>query len=87
MTDFKEKPIPLSSLVSQYIDLTEHFQNLIAVILKNPEKVWQMQLNYLEDALSLAQAQFNYWLEGKPLPINDQRFNGEDWINNPFLTC
>ncbi|HAU1921603.1 TPA: class I poly(R)-hydroxyalkanoic acid synthase [Legionella pneumophila] len=85
MTDFKEKPIPLSSLVSQYIDLTEHFQNLIAVILKNPEKVWQMQLNYLEDALSLAQAQFNYWLEGKPLPINDQRFNGEDWINNPFF--
>ncbi|HAU2106712.1 TPA: class I poly(R)-hydroxyalkanoic acid synthase, partial [Legionella pneumophila] len=85
MTDFKEKPIPLSSLVSQYIDLTEHFQNLIAVILKNPEKVWQMQLNYLEDALGLAQAQFNYWLEGKPLPINDQRFNGEDWINNPFF--
>lgn len=85
IADFKEKPIPLSTLVNQYIDLTEHFQNLVAVILKNPEKVWQMQLNYLEDALSLAHAQFTYWLEGKPLPINDQRFNGEDWLNNPFF--
>ncbi|KGP63228.1 poly(3-hydroxyalkanoate) synthetase [Legionella norrlandica] len=85
ITDLKEKPIPLPALVNEYIDLTEHFQNLIAIILKNPEKVWRMQLNYLEDALSLAQAQFSYWLEGKPMPINDQRFSGEDWLHNPFF--
>lgn len=85
IADLKEKPAHLPALVNQFIDLTEHFQSLIAVILKNPEKVWQMQLNYWEDAMSLAQSQFKYWLEGKPMPIEDHRFNGEDWLNNPFF--
>lgn len=85
MNDLKEKPAQLPALVNQFIELTEHFQSLIAVILKNPEKVWQMQLNYLEDAMSLAQAQFQYWLEGKPMPIDDHRFSGDDWLNNPFF--
>lgn len=85
IADLKEKPAHLPALVNQFIDLTEHFQSLIAVILKNPEKVWQMQLNYWEDAMNLAQSQFRYWLEGKPMPIEDHRFNGEDWLNNPFF--
>lgn len=85
ITDMKEDPTHLPMLVNQFIDLTENFQHLVTVILKNPEKVWQMQLDYWEDALSLAQTQFSHWMEGKPMPINDHRFSSEDWLNNPFF--
>ncbi|KTD65940.1 PHA/PHB synthase family protein [Legionella shakespearei] len=85
ISDLKEQPMQLPALLSQFIDLTENFQTLIAVILKNPEKVWQMQVSYWEDAMNLAQSQFKHWLEGKPMPIEDNRFSGEDWLNNPFF--
>lgn len=85
IADLKEKPAQLPKLVKQYIDLTEHFQSLVNVLLKNPEKVVEMQISYWEDAVALAQNFFNSWLEGKPLPINDPRFNSEDWLHNPFF--
>lgn len=85
IADLKEKPTPLPLLINQLIDLTEHFQHLIATLLHNPEKVWQMQLHYWEDAVSLAQTQFKYWMEGKPMPIEDRRFHGDEWLNNPFF--
>ncbi|RUR17824.1 class I poly(R)-hydroxyalkanoic acid synthase [Legionella sp. km535] len=85
ITDLKEMPNQLPALLSQFIDLTENFQNLITVVLNNPEKVWQMQLEYWNDAVNLAQNQLNHWLQGKTMPIEDHRFHGEDWINNPFF--
>lgn len=85
LADLKNMPNQLPALLSQYIDLTENYQNLINVILKNPEKVWQMQLDYWKDAIELAQTQFSHWLEGTSMPIEDNRFNGEDWLNNPFF--
>ena len=85
IADLKEKPTPLPVLVNQFIDLTEHFQNLISIFLKNPEKVVQMQTAYWEDAITLAQSLFNSWIEGKPMPINDPRFNGNDWLHHPFF--
>ena len=85
ISDFKEKPTQLPNLIKQFIELTEYFQNLMMVILKNPEIVWQMQLTYFQDAMNLAQTQFQYWLEGKPMPIPDRRFSSEDWLNNPFF--
>ena len=51
INDIQEKPVQLSGLVEQYIDLTKHFQNVIAVILKNPEQIWGMQMAYWQDAL------------------------------------
>ncbi|MBL7478376.1 PHA/PHB synthase family protein [Legionella bononiensis] len=85
IAELKEMPNQLPALLSQFIDLTENFQNLITVLLNNPEKVWQMQLNYWQDAVNLAQNQLNHWLQGKTMPIEDHRFNGEDWLNNPFF--
>ncbi|CAM2930035.1 PHA/PHB synthase family protein [Legionella worsleiensis] len=85
LNDLKEMPNQIPALLSQYIDLTENFQNLVNVLLNNPEKVWQMQLDYWKDAVNLAQNQFNQWLQGKTTPVEDNRFNGEDWINNPFF--
>ena len=85
ITELKEMPNQIPALLNQFIELTENFQNLITVLLKNPEKVWQMQLNYWEDAINLAQNQLNHWLQGKTMPIEDHRFNGEDWLNNPFF--
>jgi polyhydroxyalkanoate synthase len=85
IADFKKKPTPLPVLVNQFIDLTEHFQTLISVCLKNPEKIVTMQVSYWEDAVTLAQSLFNSWIEGKPMPIDDQRFNGNDWLHNPFF--
>lgn len=85
ITDLKEMPNQVPALLNQFIELTENFQSLNTIILKNPEKVWQMQLNYWNDAVKLAQTQFSNWLEGKTMPVDDQRFNGQDWINNPFF--
>jgi polyhydroxyalkanoate synthase len=85
INDIQQKPLDVSSLIDQYIDLTEHFQNVMSVILKNPEKIWEMQLTYWEDAMNLAQTQFTHWLEGKSMPITDSRFSGEDWLHNPFF--
>lgn len=85
INDIQTKPLQLSALVDQYIDLTEHFQNIVSVMLKNPEKIWLMQLAYWEDAMKLAQTQFTHWLEGTSMPIDDPRFHGEDWLNNPFF--
>mgnify|MGYP000609025849 CR=1 FL=1 len=85
INDIQNKPQQLSTLVDQYIDLTEHFQNVVSVILNNPEKLWQMQLAYWEDAMKLAQTQFTHWLEGTSMPIADPRFSGEDWLHNPFF--
>lgn len=85
INEIQSKPQQLSYLVDQYIDLTEHFQNVISVILNNPEQLWQMQMSYWEDAMKLAQTQFTHWLEGTSMPIPDPRFNGEDWLHNPFF--
>lgn len=85
LTNLQSTPIQFNDLLGQYIHLTEHFQHLITVILSNPEKVWQMQFNYLQDAISLAQNQFTHWIEGKSMPIEDHRFESEDWLNNPFF--
>lgn len=75
----------LPALLNSYIDLTNDFQTLLSTLLNNPEKIWQTQVAYWEDAMSLAQTQFTHWLEGKPLPINDKRFSGTEWLNNPFF--
>ncbi|MGC1182976.1 PHA/PHB synthase family protein [Legionella sp.] len=85
LNEIQNKPLQLSVLVNQYIDLTEYFQNIVSVLLNNPEKLWQMQWAYCEDAIKLAQTQFSHWLEGTTMPITDSRFNNEDWSNNPFF--
>ncbi|MDR3501132.1 MAG: class I poly(R)-hydroxyalkanoic acid synthase [Legionella sp.] len=85
INDIQQKPLDVSSLIDQYIDLTEHFQNVMSVMLKNPEKIWEVQLTYWEDAMNLAQTQFTHWLEGTSMPITDPRFSGEDWLHNPFF--
>ncbi len=85
IADIKEQPSQVPMLVNQFIDLTENFQTLVTILLKNPEKVWEMQLAYWQDAMNLAQTQFSYWMEGKVMPIEDNRFKGDDWQNNPFF--
>ncbi|MDP1602173.1 MAG: class I poly(R)-hydroxyalkanoic acid synthase [Legionella sp.] len=85
LESFKTQPTQLPMLIQRYIDLTSDFQALVSSMLKNPEQVWQMQIAYWQDAMSLAQDQFNYWLEGKPMPIEDKRFSGDEWLNNPFF--
>ncbi|MFC3908984.1 PHA/PHB synthase family protein [Legionella dresdenensis] len=85
LSGFKKQPNQVPALIEQYIDLTTDYQSLLLSMLKNPEKVWQMQIAYMQDAMSLAQEQLGYWLEGKPMPIDDRRFSGEEWLNNPFF--
>ncbi|WED43218.1 PHA/PHB synthase family protein [Legionella cardiaca] len=81
----KHQPAQLPSLIKQFMDLTVDFQALLTIILKNPEQVWQMQIAYWQDAMGLVQDQFNHWLEGKAMPIDDRRFSGDEWVNNPFF--
>lgn len=85
MAEIKDYPEHFPTLISRFIDLTENVQLVMAVVLKNPEKVWQMQFAYWQDAFHLAQAQFNHWIEQKPLPIADKRFSDNEWLHNPFF--
>lgn len=82
---FKKQPEQMPGLIKQFMDLTSDYQALVITLLKNPEQVWKMQIAYWQDAIGLAQDQFNHWLEGKPMPINDRRFSGDEWLNNPFF--
>lgn len=83
---FKNQPAQLPKLIKQYMDLTNDFQALVTILLKNPEQVWQMQMAYWQDAFSLMQDQLSHWLEGKPMPVEDRRFSSEEWVNNPFFS-
>ncbi|MDX1837874.1 class I poly(R)-hydroxyalkanoic acid synthase [Legionella taurinensis] len=85
MTEFQTQPTQVLDLIKQYSDVTNDFISLMLTLLKNPEQVWQMQVAYWKDAMSLAQDQFSHWLEGKAMPIDDKRFSGEEWVNNPFF--
>lgn len=85
ISGIKEAPLPLPRLINQYIELTEHFQNVVMIVLRNPEKIWKMQLAYWEDAFNLAQTQFQHWMEGTPMPIKDSRFHEDNWLHNPFF--
>ncbi|MGL5743027.1 MAG: PHA/PHB synthase family protein [Legionella sp.] len=85
ISDIKETPLHVSMIINQYIELTEHFQSVIKLLITNPERIWEMQIAYWQDAVHLAQIQLQHWLEGKPMPINDPRFNEDDWLNNPFF--
>lgn len=81
----RNEPQALQRLLKQWIDLIHDYQTLLGIMLRNPEQIWKMQLAYWQDALSLAEDQFNHWLEGKPLPISDPRFSAEEWVHNPFF--
>ncbi|MFA5960212.1 MAG: class I poly(R)-hydroxyalkanoic acid synthase [Tatlockia sp.] len=85
MEDMKNNPTQLSELVRQYMELTRNFQGLIIALLKNPEAVIKMQVDYWQDTFSLMQEQLLCFVEGKPMPISDQRFNSDEWVNNPFF--
>src|SRR5215211_4891441 len=77
LAGFRNQPPQLPHWINRYIDLTSDFQSLIAAMFKNPEKIWQTQIAYWQDAVGLAQEQFSYWLEGKSMPIEDKRFSSE----------
>lgn len=85
MTEFQTQPTQVLDLIKQFSEVTNDFISLMMTLLKNPEQVWQMQVAYWKDAMSLAQDQFTHWLEGKAMPIEDKRFSSEEWVNNPFF--
>jgi polyhydroxyalkanoate synthase len=85
IADLQSNPTHVAQSLKQFIELTEHFQSVLHTLLSNPEKAWEMQLSYWEQAMTLAQTQFSHWLEGKSLPMEDRRFSGEEWMNNPFF--
>ena len=74
ISEIKETPLQLSLIINQYIELTEHFQSVMSILLQNPEKIWEMQLAYWQDAINLAQTQMQHWLDGTSMPIQDPRF-------------
>lgn len=85
LSNFKQQPTELPTLIEKYIDASNDFQALITALCKNPEQVMQMQVAYWQDAVGLLQDHLNHWLEGRTKPIFDKRFGGEEWVNNPFF--
>lgn len=85
ITEFREKPTHIRAILHHYIELTEQFQQVLRTLWNNPDIAWEMQLAYWQQAMHLAHTQFTHWLQGKPLPMEDRRFNTEEWLNNPFF--
>ena len=85
MADLKSNPERITTALKHYIELTEQFQLLLNTLFSNPEKAIEMQLAYWENAFNLAQTQLTHWLQGQPMPIEDKRFNTEEWLQNPFF--
>ncbi|WP_042239124.1 PHA/PHB synthase family protein [Legionella oakridgensis] len=85
LASIQEQPTQLPMFMEKFMELSGDFQAMLAALLKNPEKLWQMQIAYWQDALGLLQEQLKYWLEGKAMPIEDKRFLSEEWVNNPFF--
>lgn len=85
LEDLKTAPPHLPDLLEKYIDLIQNVQTLIELYIKNPEAFWQMQINYMQDAMNLAQETFSQWMEGKTPELKDKRFANEEWANNPFF--
>lgn len=83
--NIKQPSDQLPAQIRQFMALANDYQALITGLLKNPEQVWNMQVAYWEDTLSLMQDHFSLWLEGKAMPIDDKRFSSDEWVNNPFF--
>lgn len=85
IAELRDNPSHIVTILKQFIELTENVQQVLKTLLNNPDKAWQMQITYWEQAMNLAQNQFAHWLQGKSMPIEDKRFNSEEWLNNPFF--
>lgn len=85
ISGMKEDPNQMAQLMNQFIELTETFQELVTALLKNPQQVMHMQLNYWQEAIQLTQNQFNQWMQGTFTPVADPRFSNEAWVKNPFF--
>lgn len=85
LSRLKEQPSQVPTLIETLLEFSKGLQSMFAALLKNPEKFWQMQLNYSQDAQGLLQEQFEYWLNGERMPIEDKRFCHKAWQENPFF--
>ncbi|MGQ3892524.1 PHA/PHB synthase family protein [Legionella sp. CNM-4043-24] len=85
INNFKRSPGQIPEQLRQFTDLLSDSQALLTGLLKNPEQVWNMQMAYWQDSMSLLQDHFSNWLQGKALPIEDKRFSSDEWVNNPFF--
>ncbi|WP_133130422.1 PHA/PHB synthase family protein [Legionella yabuuchiae] len=81
----KEQPEQVPMFVEKLMAMLEDYHAMLVAFSKNPEKIWLMQLAYWQDAATLLTDQLNQWLKGESLPIQDKRFQGEEWVQNPFF--
>jgi len=84
---FKNKAFGMPMLLDKTLDMTTDLQSLLDTFLNNPLQLWQMQVNYWQDTLLLANEQLNHWLQGEMMPINDKRFQDDAWQSNPFFNA
>ncbi|KTD19648.1 PHA/PHB synthase family protein [Legionella londiniensis] len=85
MASYKQQPGQLPMLLEKGGEIFKDFQNLFIALFKNPDKIVKAQFAYWQDAMGLLEEQFRHWLLGKSMPINDRRFNSEEWVQNPFF--
>lgn len=85
LDSMKQSDNPLPTLIRQCIDAMKDYQTLTEGLIKEPEHLLNMQITWWQDAMALAQQNFSYWMQGKTVPVEDKRFNAEEWQNNPFF--
>jgi polyhydroxyalkanoate synthase len=82
---FQDEPVKFPSWTEKLLEFSKDIQEMVGTLVKNPEKLWQKQIAYGHDAMTLSQAQMKHWLQGIPMPVQEKRFANEQWVNNPFF--
>ncbi|KTC66437.1 poly-beta-hydroxybutyrate polymerase (plasmid) [Legionella adelaidensis] len=86
LSSYPKNSPQLPQYIENFFSIATDFHGFFSNILMNPDKFWPMQVNYWEESNRLLQDQFNYWKEGKKFhPLNDKRFQNQEWENNPFF--
>lgn len=74
-----------ANFFNEYTKFANDYFKVLLTLLKNPEKILQMQFAYYQDAINLLQNQFIHWQTGQNLSLNDSDFINDSWMNNPFF--
>lgn len=81
----EHQPEHLFKMMEEWFEISSDLFSLNQLLLNHSEQVYQAQMAYFEDAIGLWQDQMQHVLQGTNMPLEDKRFNAEEWMNNPFF--
>ncbi len=82
---FYSKSAPPPIIIKQFIDVTEDYQQFLQNLFARPDRLFEMQMAYWQEAMALVGEQMHLWSEGQTSPSQDKRFSHQQWETSPFF--